>query len=228
MADEPKTEMFMMITDESGNPIYAQCQTQLDSQDDLVQDFARGTYFQVDDFKFGMNIDDKDPASNKEVNQASPLVATRTGSSIEKSSALGDTKVVSAGSGPKFGKWKSATDDDVKKMKYPVKMDEVTITRRYDRASPVLFEKCALSETLTTAVLVKRKVIGNSTLQTFFRIDFTNVLITKIDLEDEATIKETLHIIFRDIVVSYRKQLHDGTLGPAGSANWNYELSTKV
>ena len=133
-----------------------------------------------------------------------------------------------AGTQVKFGRWKSAKDTEVKKMTFPVKMDEFTVTRRYDKASPVLFEKCANSQGFKTATLVKRRLIGSGKLQTFFRIDLDEVLITHIDLEDEEVIKETLHLIFRSVTITYKSQLHNGNLGPEGMANWSYDATMKA
>jgi len=219
MAADRETEVFMLMIDSAGAAVQAECRIALDSTDDLVQDFSAGQFFQVDDFKFGMNIDDRDPTSEG----GGPGGG---GSGLPTASdTLNMTNL--SGSQVKFGRWKSAKDNEVKTMKFPVKMDEFSVTRRYDKASPLLFEKCANSEGFKTATLIKRRLICGSKLQSFLRIDLDQVLITHIDLEDEEVIKETLHLIFRSITVTYKSQLHHGGLGPAGMASWAYDATLK-
>ena len=122
----------------------------------------------------------------------------------------------------KFGKWKSATSDEIKKMKFPLKVDEFTVTRRYDKASPVLFDKCAKSETFPYATVVKRKVVGDSMLQAFMKFTFEDVLITKIQFQEAEVLKETLSMIFRKVTFQYKTQANDGTLNPAGAVFLDY------
>lgn len=220
MADQ-ETEIYMLMIDSSGAAVQAECRIQLDSTDDLIQDFSAGAFFQVDDFKFGMNIDDRDPTSEGGGSGLKP--GARPMPTASNTLNIGSL----AGTDVKFGRWKSAKDTEVRKMKFPVKMDEFSVTRRYDKASPLLFEKCANSEGFKTATLIKRRVIGESKLQTFFRIDLDQVLITHIDLEEDEVIKETLHLIYRSITVTYKSQLHNGNLGPAGTADWAYDATLK-
>ena len=222
MADQ-ETELFMLLIDSTGNKVQADCRAQLNAQDTLTaEDFVAGCFFQVDDFKFGMNIDDRDPTeeSDGKSGSTSGKTPTTAGGTLGLGSALAGTQV-------KFGRWKSAEDTEVKAMTFPVKMDEFTVTRRYDKASPLLFEKCANSEGFKKASIIKRRLVGGTDLKAFFRIDLSDVLITHIDLEDEEVIKETLHMIFRSIIITYKPQLHNGNLGPAGIADWAYDATLK-
>lgn len=216
MASDDKTEVFMQLIQDSGLYLGAECRTEVSSDwDDLILDYENGSFFAVDDFSFGMNIDDKDPTAD----------TTNAGGGR----GVGAAGVnLAAGPQVKFGKWKSGTAEDVKKMvPFPVRMDEFSITRRYDRASPVLFEKCVTSDSFKSASLVKRKVVGGDMLQTFLRLDFKDVLITHIDWSDGETIKETVKFVFRAITVQYKTQKPDGKLNAAGSVEWRYDAGLR-
>ena len=193
MAGELSNEILMRLVDSNGNFLGAECQTEVTTTgDDLASDYNPGSFFAVDDFAFGMNIDDKDPTADS-ANTSGNKGVGATG------------KNVPAGPQVKFGKWKSATDEQLEEIKpYPLRMDEFSIIRRYDRASPVLFEKCATSDSFQSASMIKRKVVGEDKLQTFLRFDFSDVLITHIDWQDAEVIKETVKFVFRKITVKYK------------------------
>jgi len=216
MASEQSNEILMQMYDNTGNPLAAETQTELDTDyDPLIWDYTNGTCFTVDNFAFGLNIDDQD-ASGDAANTSGKTGVTKP------------TQAMPAGPQTKFGKWKSATPEEIKAMKpFPVRMDEFTVTRRFDRASPVLFQACARSTTFGAVSMVKRKTIGGSMLQTFLRIDFSKVLITHVSWDEAEVIKETLRFVFRELTIQYRRQAFDGTLNPAGSVNWKYSTGLR-
>jgi type VI protein secretion system component Hcp len=63
-------------------------------------------------------------------------------------------------------------------------------------------------------------------LQGYFRIDFTDVLLTDLDWDDGDTIKETAKFVCRQIQIQYRKQNWDGRLSPAATASFDYQAAT--
>jgi type VI protein secretion system component Hcp len=211
MSGELNNELLMRLVDSRGLHLYAECRSVIDPKsDDLAKDYKPGSFFSVDDFAFGMNIDDKDPT------------ADTTNTKDDKGVGIVGQKKPT-GPQVKFGKWKRGEEADINK-KFPVRMDEFSITRRYDRASPVLFEKCAMSDSFKTASLIKRKTVGDK-LESFLRFDFKDVLITHIDWQDAEVIKETVKFVFREITVQYRTQDHSGKLDPAGSVPWKYDAN---
>jgi len=216
MADE-SNELFMRMVDMSGNPILAECRTEVTTDgDDLIPDYFNGEFFAVDDFSFGLNIEDEDALAD---------AGTAGGAGKSKSSAAAVTAKAPKG---KFGKWKSATPDEIKAMKFQLKMDDLSITRRYDRASPVLFQRCARSEPLQSASLVKRKVVGSDMLQTFLRYDFKDVLVTHISFQDADVLKETVQMVFRELKIQYRPQSPDGTMGAIRTVQWKFDAKTRT
>ncbi len=212
MSDSKGTELLMMMNATKGNPIQAESQTALaNASDPLLTGFQEGKFFSVDEFAFGMNIDDQDAMAD----------ATNTGGA-QGVGAFGTKR-----NSPKvkFGKWKTAPQEEIAKMKFPLRMDEFSVTRGFDRASPVLFQSCARSLSFQSASLIKRKIIGGKQLETFFRLDFEGVLVTHVGWDDAEVIKETMRFVFRNVTVQYRRQAHDGTLAPAGSAAWEYQAA---
>jgi type VI protein secretion system component Hcp len=215
MADNQGTELLMQMIDSNGKALEAESQITLSGETDtLIKGFTNGCFFSVDEFAFGMNIDDQDATSD----------AANTGGG----QGVGTPPKRASAPRVKFGKWKTASPEEVAKMAaFPVRMDEFSVTRSFDRASPVLFQSCARSATFNSVSLVKRKIIGGAQLQTFLRIDFTGVLVTHVGWDDAEVIKETLRFVFRGVTVQYCRQAHDGTLAPAGSVDWSFKAALR-
>jgi type VI protein secretion system component Hcp len=214
MPDDLNNELLMQLVADSG-PIPAECRTEVNTDaDDLLLDFFNGTFFQVDDFTFGMSLDDQDAFSD---------AANASGG--RGVGAAGQNK--SPGPWIPFGKWKNGTVADNTAASFPLNIDEFSFTRRYDCASPVLFDKCGKSESLASAVLVKRKVVGGNMLQAYLRFDFKDVLLTHISWQDADVIKENVKFVFKEMKVQYKVQSSSGKLGAAGSANLTQPMATK-
>jgi type VI protein secretion system component Hcp len=206
MASEQSNELLMRMVISKADYLRAESRTVIAFEsDDLAKDYNNGSFFSVDDFSFGMNIDDRDSEGVGGQNKSS-------------------------GPQVKFGKWKSASAEEIKAMSpFPLRMDEFSITRRYDCASPVLFQKCAKSESFQSASLIKRKAVGDK-LRSFLRFDFDDVLVTHIDWQDAEVIKETFKFVFRKMTVQYKTQAHSGTLNaanPVGSVSWTYNANLR-
>jgi type VI protein secretion system component Hcp len=212
MSDSKGTELLMQMNTTKGNPIQAESQIALaNAADPLLTGFQEGKFFSVDDFAFGMNIDDQD--------------ATADPTNMSGAQGVGPAGKRRSSPKVKFGKWKTAPQEELRNMDFPLRMDEFSITRGFDRASPVLFQSCARSLSFQSAALIKRKTFGGKELQTFFRLDFEGVLVTHVGWDDAEVIKETMRFVFRTVTVQYRRQAHDGTLAPAGSATWDYQAA---
>ena len=209
-----------------GNALDAECQTLIDPSDvlvdPLIKDFKNGQFCEVDEFSFGMSLDDKDPTQDK-VGQ-SPSGGTGNSATGGASPAGQESKMRG-----KFGDWKYASKLEQQNMKpYPLRMDEFTLTRCYDRMSPVLFHMCCNSESLDSATLVKRRTIGEEKLRGFFRIDFKEVLITHVQWKNTEPMSEELRLIFRKIQVQYCVTAFDARTKTVGMkcwppVDWSYE-----
>jgi type VI protein secretion system component Hcp len=208
MSGELNNELLMRLVISQGLYLFAESRSVIDQKsDDLANDYNPGSFFSVDDFAFGMNIDDKDPTADTTYTKGKEGVGP-----------VAENKPT--GPEVKFGRWKSRLTEDIKA--FPLRMDEFSISRRYDRASPVLFEKCATSDSFLAASLIKRKTVGDK-LESFLRFDFEDVLITHIDWRDAEVIKETVKFVFRKITVKYRTQDHSGKLDAVRSVPWKYD-----
>lgn len=229
MAGDRSNEVYMRILNNDGkggdgSPVPAECATEISTDlDDLVSDYFNGEFFAIEDFRFGMNLEDSD-AKTKSGKDGKDKPVNKAG--VEKLS----------GHQPKFGKFKTATaaeinewrrftNKDNKPRPFQLRVDEFGITRRYDKASPILFHHCAASIAFPSASIVKRKTIGDDTLGAYLRFDFKDLLITKISFEDSEEMKENIRFIFREMTVQYRPQGQDGKLGKATSpVTYKYAL----
>lgn len=231
-------DILMRLVLENGTALPAECQTEVDTDlDDFVLDYTNGTFFEVQDFSFGMNLDDKDPNEEK-INpggklstvgghgtQVGQLGSSAVGRSVGGLAPLNQTPR----RGGKFARWKSATPEQIKAMKpYPLRMDEFQVTRYYDRASPVLFEKCCNSDSFLSASLVKRKTTGGDMLKGFLRIEFDDLLITHVEWQNSDPMKETFKFVFRKINVRYRitslkKGSTEAVMVELDPVDWSYQ-----
>ncbi len=103
-----------------------------------------------------------------------------------------------------------------------VQLGDVTITRLIDKASMRLMQACINAEGFDSAAIIKRRATGGSleSGEAYMRIDFTGVLITKIDWTDQHIVQEKCTFITRQVQVRYRPQSASGILGPVSSASW--------
>ena len=79
-----------------------------------------------------------------------------------------------------------------------------------------LFDACINSTTLNSAVLIKRRGGGGKELRTYLRIEFTDLLITDFNWDEDDVIKEKIKFVCRKAHVQYSIENNDGTLKPAG------------
>ena len=238
MADKANDILMRMMVTES-TPLYAECQTEVTTdEDDFVFDYYNGQFFELTDFTFGMNLDDKSPSDTGSgggggITPANLLAAKarlRPLGGPSAGSIAPPPPPAQAASQGRFQSWKSATAAEITSMPpYEVKMDEFSVTRLYDMASPVLFEKCCNSDTFVSASIVKRKLIGAEMLRGFLRIDFDDVMITHVDWQNGENVKETLKFAFRKMTVQYRKIVYQQdnvpTLQLLPSLTWSYTMA---
>jgi type VI protein secretion system component Hcp len=216
MSDQSKTDMVMKFTLKSGKDVNAECALDIDAGDTFMEGFTPATYqdysnfFEVLDFDLGMAVKEDD----------------------ENVSTLSQPHRSAAGNGQasrvagQFARWRSATDDDIKrgKIKYPVEFDKFSFSRLIDSASPIFFQYCCNSTSFKSAVLVKRVSQGISRPALgYLRFEFQDVLIIGVNWDDGDVVKESCTFICKDLVVKYKPQQAKGTLDPKGvaPAHWN-------
>ena len=206
------TDILMMVSFAANTPIAAECQAVVDGSDALTRDFKAGCYFELDDFKFGIKVKDKDSAVPSGANHNLNIRDAETGEKLKIEQPDGD--FANFFSSPTIPK-------DLVTI-YPITMDEASFSRQIDKSSPLLLKQCFNRLVIDSAAIVKRKVSGNVSGNNdnviynipFFRIDFKNILL--IDMEwsvSDNVIKEEIKFVCRTATAQYRPQKSDGSAG---------------
>jgi type VI protein secretion system component Hcp len=199
--------MRICLTKGDNGFLAAECQTEVTTDEDVfVYDYYNGQFCEVKEFSFGVTLDDKDAATDK-VNTTSNAGAPAAGGGLLAGIQAQKAKMDAANAPTtKFARWKSATPEQIKSMPpYMPDMQEFSITRLYDKASPILFEKCCNSVSIESISIVKRKLIGANMLRGFLRFDFTEVLVTHVEWQNAEVMKESFKFAFRFMKVKYRR-----------------------
>jgi type VI protein secretion system component Hcp len=182
--------------------INAECETTVDPKDDLLTGFKAGKFFEVDEFNFGVGLEDDDSAGEKSGAKLGEKLNPALGAHAPRT---------------RFTNWLRGET-----KKYPVDLEPFTFSRQMDQASPVLFEMCCNSKSFASATLIKRKAAGtDASGRAFLRIDFEDVLVIGVDWDSGDVVKEKCKFICRGVKVQYKPQMPDGMLGAAVPGNWN-------
>ncbi len=199
---------YLMMLEKGGNAIAAEGQAEIDTKDTLMKGFAKGRFFHVEDFDFGISVVDNDSA------------ATDT-------TSKNGAKPKSTG---RFSKWiqglNVSTGQGASGSLYPIEMEPFSFTRQIDLASPVLFYNCFQTKPFDSATLVRRKLVGtvqgsNSIASIpFLRIEFSAVLLISVDWDGSEEIKEKCKFVCRSVKVQYRPQRQDGSPGDIIGGDW--------
>jgi len=220
---EDSTDVLMTFLNGS-NGVPAECLATWDKEDSMKTDFTTGTFFQLEDFSLGAGLeseeaDDEDLGTGETSTGGNGLRGGRPKGGSQKKSKK-------ASRGNKFAKYILEGS-----LRYPIDMEEISVSRQLDKASPIFLQSCLKLKAFTKAVIVKRKVVGSvmakSTIRHlgFLRLEFTEPLITSVDWEDGDIVREKLKFVCRGIKVAYRPQKADGSLGDPVSMSWDPERS---
>lgn len=209
--DQDKTDLVMQFV-LNGQPVWAECALKIWEKDTLMKDFKGADYdnysnfFEVKSFDFKLALKEDDESGSPHGQPA------RQPSTASKAAASGQ-----------FARWRSASNSEFKKIKYPLEVDTFSFSRIIDGASPVFFQSCCTSQTFDSAVLVKRLSQGGTgpdgdVLPSvgYLRIDFTGVLITSIGWDDGEMIEEKCECHAKGMTIRYRQQDDSGTVTAAG------------
>jgi len=192
-----------------GDAINAECQTTVDLKDDLLHDFKAGKFFEIDEFNFGVGLEDDDAAGEKAGEKYGEKLKAAQGAHASPRT--------------RFTNWLRGET-----KKYPVDLEPFTFSRQMDQASPLLFEMCCNSQSFASVTLIKRKAAGTDvSARAFLRIDFKDVLVIGVDWDSGDVVKEKCKFICRDVEIQYKPQTPDGTLGAAVPGNWKRNMPKK-
>ena len=223
MAEDVR-DVLMTIVKKRGEAIPAECQAVIGADDakGLARGF-QGNYFAVQDFtmEVGLTGDQSDPAEQIKAMQEAQHEQMKE---LVKAKMSGeDGKLLTASkSASDFARFMNQGRSAMRARSYSANLEPVSITKMLDASSLPLFKACINSTTLDSAVLIKRRGGGGDALRTYLRIEFTKLLITDFNWEEEDVIKEKIKFVCRKAEVQYAIENNDGTLKSAGqSRSWS-------
>ncbi len=96
-----------------------------------------------------------------------------------------------------------------------------TFSHKYDKASPILAQKCAKGEHFKDAVVTVRKAGGSQ--QDFLKVTMKTAFVTAVapNATSGGDITETVHMTYDDIEFAYKPQDEKGGLGGEVKFGWN-------
>jgi type VI secretion system secreted protein Hcp len=103
-----------------------------------------------------------------------------------------------------------------------VSVQDITITKKVDKASPILFEKCCTGGVLPTGKITVRKA-GGEALE-YLIVNMEQVFITGFQVsgtDGQETISEQVTLTFKSVGITYAPQLDDGSGGPGSGKGWS-------
>ncbi len=200
---EDRNDMLMRFVRSNGQALDAECTAQLNPNDDLVDDFVRGKFFEVEDFGFAAGLDDDEMPKE---------IKVESDGHEPKKTAPKPFRL-------KFARWMRAGPNGARG--YRADVDTVEFTRLMDRGSTLFFQDLCGVKTFESATLVKRRATGSEQgMQSYLRIDFTDVLLIDLDWSEADNVKEKYKFICRGVLVQYKPQGSSGALGAAIPGGW--------
>ena len=182
----------------------------------LATGFDLGKYLEIDSFTLRCGTSGLEPGTvpPPPPSQHDQTWATHAKDSEEKKETLGALA--------RKGGYQAWRRGDMN-IKYPLDIQPITFTKPADISSKILIQNCIDCVSYDSATIIKRRPAGTDLAgEIYMRIDFTGVLVIKVDWADEDDyVKETVSFIARGITVSYRPQLNVSTLGPIISGFWS-------
>jgi type VI protein secretion system component Hcp len=205
MAKGEDGNILMKMQTKNGHWVSGETTTRLDppgsKRSALLKDFQQGSMFELDSFTFSVNIDDNTgwengvaPAANEK------LQGTQREPPKPRS----------------FAAFRAG-----KKANYPVSVQPVEIKRSVDFTSTLLLQHCVDCMTFKRVALVKSKPAGSASAgEAYLRIDFEGVLLIDASWTNDEPVQSTFKFIARKVLIQYRPQLPDGTLGAVVPGRW--------
>ena len=227
MADD-NNDVLMMFNDSNNAPVAADCRVTVEAGDPMAKGFAAGCFFEVQDFGFGVGLQDTDP---QQAAAQKPAPGKAAGAQAAANQGKGKGKGKDEDDTPKqkatFTAWRYP-DPRTKQAPYPLDLQPFQFSRAMDRASTTLFSYCASSRVFRSAALIKRTIVGHGKgLMPFLRIDFSDVLVIGVDWDDGDVVKETCKFMARKVEVTYKPQQPDGSLGDKIPGRWDINETNK-
>jgi type VI protein secretion system component Hcp len=187
----------------------------------LVQGFEWGKMMEIDSFTMRIGTQGNEPGTDADKAAQEKEKQKQKRKDDKDKNHDKDKKEYLSATAKRGGyqAWRSGTLD----KGYPLDIQPITFQRSADMTSKDLIQSCMDCTTFDSATIIKRKPVGSDVAgEVYLRIDFSGVLITKVDWADEDEyVKEVVSFIARGITMSYRPQISSGGLGPIVSGFWS-------
>jgi type VI secretion system secreted protein Hcp len=109
-----------------------------------------------------------------------------------------------------------------------VAIHDLSFTKRMDKASTALMQKCASGEHIDSALLTARRAGGSQVL--YLKIELTDVIVTSVSHggsqggDDYPT--EQVSLNFAKVKLNYAAQKDDGTAEPESEMKWDLQTNS--
>jgi type VI secretion system secreted protein Hcp len=104
-----------------------------------------------------------------------------------------------------------------------VSMQDLVITKKVDKSSPILFWFCCNGQHVESGVLTVRKAGGKSPLE-YMKVYLSNIIVTgyqQTGAEGQEELTEQVTLNFRKVKVEYAPQVEGGSGGAKIAKGWD-------
>jgi type VI secretion system secreted protein Hcp len=108
-----------------------------------------------------------------------------------------------------------------------VSVHDLTVTKRVDKASPVLFENCCTGAMVAKGKITVRKAGGEALEYLIVNMEsvfITGYQVSGTDGQDQLT--EQVTLTYKSVGITYAPQLDDGSGGPGSGKGWSLAKNT--
>ncbi len=113
-----------------------------------------------------------------------------------------------------------------------VDVQDISLTRMVDKATPNLMQHCCKGTQFETATLVCRKASGDGGQLEYVTLEMKNVIITGVQAggsENDDNLFENVSLNFGQYTISYVPQDNDGSALPeVGPVGWNMQTNEAI
>jgi type VI secretion system secreted protein Hcp len=113
-----------------------------------------------------------------------------------------------------------------------VDVQDISLTRMVDKATPNLMQHCCKGTQFETATLVCRKASGDGGQLEYVTLEMKNVIITGVQSggsENDDNLYENVSLNFGQYTISYVPQDNDGSALPeVGPVGWNMQTNEAI
>ena len=234
--DEPAYDIAMKFVLKGGGPVLAESTLQVTPGDVFMRDFHGSSdykhysnFFEVQSFDFSLAVEPEDAGKgNLSRGGAGPTPGGHPGghpgslaAGAHAGGGSGTGPANGGGSSDPFHRWRSATEEEARRLKFQLTFDSFRFSRIIDGASPIFFQMCCQQRRFESAALIKRVATGYRGMtggdrqsMAFMRMEFKDVMLKSVKWSDGELVTESVEFVCQWMSYQYRQQRADGTLEP--------------